>query len=185
MPKTKKIDKRFKTPDVLREEIEMDPRKSRFKAYFMDPSSDSYSNYSKSAVKAGFTQNYANNITVLKPKWLFEVIGKQDYLDKARNNLKRDLAVDIYSYTTTGRGKNKKKVKLGINSKVMKNVQDATMFVLQNMDEDFKPKEKISPNNVVSVEFKQVIIINPNANPESATGYKTDTEAVPSVSTPQ
>lgn len=182
--KAKKIDRRVKTSIILKEDIEMDPRKSMFKAYFMDPLSTSYGNYLQSALRAGFSKSYAANISVQGSKWVTEILGKQEYLDKARSNLKRDLDADIYSYATKGKGKNKKKIKLGINSKVMQNVQNATFFVLEKIDQDFKIKEKNDPLNNVTVDLKQVIIIAPNANPESAINYKTDGETVPSISTP-
>ena len=155
---------------------ELDPRKIAFAAAYLDPLSPTYSNGLQSALKAGFAQEYAEKILApsQRSKWVSEIIGKQDLLDLAKKNLKRDLTVDINTYTTKGRGKDKVKVKLGINSKVMKNVQDATFFVLEKLHPDYKPVSKDAPPPL-KVDFKQIIIIAPNGNqvPYNSTNSET------------
>lgn len=164
----KKIVPRIRKPKEKKDSLQtedykatLDPRKQAFAAAYLDPLSPTYSNALQSALKAGFEATYAANITVQKPKWLSEILGKQTLLDIAKKNLQRDLNVDINTYTTKGRGKEKKKIKLGINSKVMKNVQDATFFVLEKLDPDYKPSNKDIPPPL-KVDFKQIIIIAPN-----------------------
>lgn len=182
-PVKKKISKKPKVKkDSLQIEehykAELDPRKTAFAAAYLDPLSPTYSNALQSALKAGFAQEYAESITYQRPKWLSEILGKQTLLDVAKKNLERDLNVDIHTYTTKGRGKEKKKIKLGINSKVMKNVQDATFFVLEKLDPDYKPPNKDAPPPI-KVDFKQIIIIAPNGN--QVPYNSTDSETVRSL----
>lgn len=186
MPVKEAVKKKIKTKkkDSLQIEeshtAELDPRKIAFAAAYLDPLSPTYSNALQSALKAGFAQEYAEKITApsQRSKWLSEIIGKQTLLDIAKKNLQRDLTVDINTYTTKGRGKDKVKVKLGINSKVMKNVQDATFFVLEKLDPDYKPVTKDTPPPV-KVDIKQIIIIAPNG--EQVPYSSSNTEAVSSV----
>lgn len=181
MPVKDKVKKKIKPPkkkDSLQIEeshtSDLDPRKIAFGAAYLDPLSPTYSNALQSALKAGFAQEYAESITAKKPKWLAEIVGKQTLLDIAKKNLERDLNVDINTYTTKGRGKDKKKIKLGINSKVMKNVQDATFFVLEKLDPDYKPISKDAPPPV-KVDIKQIIIIAPDGKQVPYNSSNTET----------
>ncbi len=175
--RVKKIKPRVKKDSLQTEDFNapLDPRKIAFASAYLDPTSPTYSNALQSALKAGFEYNYAANITVQKPKWLMEILGKQDLLDIAKKNLQRDLTVDIHTYTTKGRGKDKKKIKLGINSKVMKNVQDATFFVLEKLHPDYKPVSKDAPPPI-KVDIKQIFIMAPNG--EQVPYNSTNAEAV-------
>lgn len=68
------------------------PQQQTFLKALLDPKSDTWSNYSKSALKAGYSKNYAENITSLMPDWLSESIGKSNLVAKAERNL--DMALD-------------------------------------------------------------------------------------------
>lgn len=186
MPVKERV-KKIKLPKVLKKDsltieelptAEFDPRKIAFAAAYLDPLSPTYSNALQSALRAGFAQEYAESIMSKKLKWVAEIVGKQTLLDIAKKNLQRDLTVDFYSYTTKGRGKDKKKIKLGINSKVMKNVQDATFFVLEKLHPDYKTVTKDTPPPV-KVDIKQIIIIAPNG--EQVPYNSSNTEAVSSI----
>lgn len=52
-----------------------DPRQSLFLEYYLDTNSETFSNALQSALKAGYKQEYAENITHLMPNWLSERIG--------------------------------------------------------------------------------------------------------------
>lgn len=56
----------------------MNNRQLNFTTYYMDTSSSTYSNALKSALKAGYSQQYAEKITSTMPKWLSENIGNND-----------------------------------------------------------------------------------------------------------
>ena len=69
-----------------------DPRVDIFKQFYMRPDSYTFMNARSSALRAGYTENYANNITVQRPKWYMEMLESAEYkraamLQAAENNL--------------------------------------------------------------------------------------------------
>ena len=65
----------------------LSPQQELFLSYYTNPKSETFSNATQSAIKAGYTENYANNITALMPDWLLENIGDMKRLRKAEKNL--------------------------------------------------------------------------------------------------
>jgi len=65
----------------------LNPQQELFLYYYTNPKSETFGNAVQSALKAGYTENYANNITGLMPDWLFENIGDMRRLKKAEKNL--------------------------------------------------------------------------------------------------
>jgi len=63
------------------------PQQESFLSYYTDPKSETFSNAVQSALKAGYQETYANNITGLMPEWLLENIGDMKRLRKAEKNL--------------------------------------------------------------------------------------------------
>ena len=71
---------------------ELDPRQIKFLEYYLDEKSDTFSNALQSALKAGYKQEYAENITSRFPKWLSEKVGDMNLVDKAERNLNKFLS---------------------------------------------------------------------------------------------
>ena len=71
----------------------LDPMQQAFLSNYLDPKSDTFSNIRQSAMKAGYSQEYSDNLTGIMPKWLSENIGRSKMLAKAERNL--DKALDI------------------------------------------------------------------------------------------
>lgn len=71
------------------------PQQELFLAYYTDPKSETFGNATQSALKAKYSQNYADNITALMPDWLLENIGDMKRLRKAEKNLNevQDLSI--------------------------------------------------------------------------------------------
>lgn len=63
------------------------PQQQLFLASYLDPKSETWSNASQSAKKAGYSDEYAENITHLMPKWLSDNIGDSALTSKALVNL--------------------------------------------------------------------------------------------------
>jgi hypothetical protein len=63
------------------------PKQEKFLAYYTDPKSFTFSNALQSALKAGYKQEYAENITSEMPEWLSENLGDLRRLRKAEKNL--------------------------------------------------------------------------------------------------
>ncbi|MEI9966183.1 MAG: hypothetical protein WDN67_00685 [Candidatus Moraniibacteriota bacterium] len=77
---------------------ELTPRQIEFLRYYNDPKSDTFGNALQSALRAGYSQEYAENITHLAPEWLSESIGRRKrLLEKAEQALEEtlDMPIDI------------------------------------------------------------------------------------------
>lgn len=80
-------------------QYKIDPRQASFVAYYLDPKSETYSNCLQSALKAGYEQEYAENLLNIMPKWLSEsmdISGDMKRLRKAEKNLDEVQNINIY-----------------------------------------------------------------------------------------
>ena len=65
----------------------LSPQQEEFLFQYTNPKSSNFGNAVQSALQAGYTETYANNITGLMPEWLFENIGDMKRLRRAEKNL--------------------------------------------------------------------------------------------------
>lgn len=65
----------------------LNPQQELFLQNFLDPKSETFGNYTQSAIKAGYSPDYADNITALMPKWLDEALEDSTLVRKALDNL--------------------------------------------------------------------------------------------------
>jgi len=73
------------------------PKADIFKQFFLNPTSATFMNVRASALRAGYSELYANNITVQKPKWWRELQDTSDFrraqmLNKAESALYNTVA---------------------------------------------------------------------------------------------
>ena len=68
-----------------------DPRQELFLKAFLDPKSPTWGNFLQSGLKAGYTQEYSENISGQMPNWLSESLGKSKIVQKAEKNLETAL----------------------------------------------------------------------------------------------
>lgn len=76
-----------------------------FATFYMSPTSTTFMNVRASAMRAGYTETYASNITVQKPKWWLELTESSDYtraqiLSKAQDRIKERLTEDTSADTS-------------------------------------------------------------------------------------
>lgn len=71
--------------------MELNPQQEAFLKAFLDPKSNTWGNYTQSALKVGYSKDYAENITHLMPDWLSDNIGKTKLVQKAEKNLENAL----------------------------------------------------------------------------------------------
>ena len=69
-----------------------DPRVDMFKQFYLSPSSYTFMNIRRSALRAGYTDQYARNISVQKPGWWVELTNSAEFnraemLKSAENTL--------------------------------------------------------------------------------------------------
>jgi len=74
--------------------MELDPRQQSFLTYYLDPKSETWSNAKQSALKAGYKEEYAENITHLCPEWFAEAMGDMKRLKKAEKRLDQILELE-------------------------------------------------------------------------------------------
>jgi len=67
------------------------PQQELFLSYYTNPKSETFSNALQSALKAGYSQEYAESITVKDLNWLTENIGDMKLLQKAEKVLNKTL----------------------------------------------------------------------------------------------
>ena len=73
---------------------ELTPRQIRFLELYLNPESETFGNATQSALRAGFKQEYAENITHRLPNWLAENVGDSELIALALKNLKELLDED-------------------------------------------------------------------------------------------
>lgn len=96
-------------------ELKFNPQQQEFLKNFLDPNSETFSNYTQSALKAGYTREYAENISSLMPKWLDEALEDSSLVRKALDNLSdfigdetnKNLQWDATKFTLSRLGKSK------------------------------------------------------------------------------
>ncbi len=94
---------------------DLNPQQIAFLKYYIDPKEvDTFGNALQSALKAGYTREYAENIMSLMPDWLSENIARRKrILEKAEKRLEtlidsedERVAADMVKHTTKTLGKN-------------------------------------------------------------------------------
>jgi hypothetical protein len=95
--------------------IELNPQQELFLKNFLDPNSETFSNYTQSAIKAGYSKEYGENISHQMPKWLDEALEDSTLVRKALDNLSEFLGdrentnarLDATKFTLTRLNKSK------------------------------------------------------------------------------
>ena len=72
-------------------QYQVDPRQAEFLKGYLDPKSPTYSNALQSGLKAGYSEEYSQNILSLYPDWLSEAIDSEKLLRKAEKRLEQLL----------------------------------------------------------------------------------------------
>lgn len=169
MPKIKVKNRSVSNPHGANQWV-ADPRQQLFLAYYLDPKSTTFSNALQSAVRAGFSLEYAENIMAKMPDWLAEKVGNSRMLMKAERNL--DEALDLPSKTQAmgafgplfkkeGKGKNAKKTPIMVhNSSLLKLKISTSEFIAERVGRDkYAPKIPDGGNT-----FNVVIFANDQRN---------------------
>ena len=78
-------------------QYKLDPRQKLFSDYYFDPESETFSNATKSALKAGYAEWYSTDIISRLPEWLkkkVEEFNRETMLKKAERNINKFLDKD-------------------------------------------------------------------------------------------
>jgi len=108
----------------------MDPRQAKFLAAYTNPNSPTFSNALKSALHAGYAQEYAESITSQGNEWLSESLRDVELLNQAEKVLQDTLRDDyeIESIIVEGEEIGEKR-----NPALAKIRQDSAKFVAERL----------------------------------------------------
>jgi hypothetical protein len=106
------------------------PQQELFLEYYTDPKSETFGNCTQSGLRAGYSQEYSENLTYVMPLWLSESIESMQVLKKAERNLNQVLDLDI----VTDEGK--------IDTNILGHRTKVDMFIAERLG-----KEKYSTRN--------------------------------------
>lgn len=166
--------KRTNNPMNVNQYTLPDPRQALFLSAYLDIKSETFSNALQSALKAGYEENYAKNITVHMPKWLVENLGKivnENMMRKVNRNFDKYLDYDemqpamgafgpIYEKVPIGkkvRGKKQqfRKVKvMRVDTAILNTKLQATKFVAETIGRNTYSKQ--TGNGDVSFNLTQI-----------------------------
>jgi hypothetical protein len=134
------------------------PQQMIFLKVYLDPKSKTYGNAYKSALKAGFKETYARNITDLMPEWLQKNMTSERMVKKAVENLEEFLDLDCKEEKIGAFGPvidplTKQRVKED-NVGKMRIKFDTTKFVAERLDKKRFGQEKGNVVVPVQINFK-------------------------------
>jgi hypothetical protein len=75
----------------------LDPRQALFLEYYLKPGTETFNNIYKSALKAGYSESYADNFRKSEREWMSGHVGevtKQELVKKAKRVLNKTLDGD-------------------------------------------------------------------------------------------
>lgn len=131
-------------PNKVNQYTEPDPRQSLYLSYYLDPTSETFSNSLQSALKAGYSQEYAESLTAQMPDWLSESLGDNKMLQKAVKVLEETLDMDdTEAIVVEGEEVDRKR-----NPALTKIKQDSAKFVAETVGKAkySKRTEQTGPN---------------------------------------
>lgn len=136
------------------------PQQELFLSEYTNPKSPNFSNAVQSALKAGYSETYANNITGLMPDWLFENIGDMKRLKKAEKIL--DKTLDMEAVNEEGK----------VDNQLLKIQNDTAKFVAERLN-----KQKYSTRSELTGKEGQTLqIIIPASVAETFNLNESNTE---------
>lgn len=123
--------------------------------YFHDPISSSFGNLKGSAMRAGFTESYSDNLTALAPEWISGFIGEDSSkLAKVERNLHKFLDLETQDQLVGPNGliyedKAKTKPKMVENTRKLDIQLKATTFVAERLN-----RKKYGKDDKVNIGFQ-------------------------------
>jgi len=81
----------------------LDPRQQQFIDLYCDADSSTFGNCYQSAIKAGFTDQTARNLTHNRPKWLSEKLGQLQVMEPELLVLKLSQIINNSTETTSNK----------------------------------------------------------------------------------
>lgn len=67
---------------VKEDQIILNPQQALFMSYYSSPDSPTWCNAKQSAIRAGFSEEYASRITYVRPAWMSDFVSQQSFIKK-------------------------------------------------------------------------------------------------------
>lgn len=133
----------------------MTPQREMLISLYNNPESETFGNAKQSAIRAGFSEAYANNITVQAPRWFVDNCTHGELMQLAQEKLKHYLTLDAKDTPTmkiqqdtakfiaSSLGKEKYSTRSEVRSTGEKRAIDPTtkLIVEKVLDDFMRPKE--------------------------------------------
>lgn len=143
----------------------IDPRQSLFLANYINPKSKTFGNAFQSALKAGYSKDYSENITKMSPAWLPEALKKVDMLSKAVRNLDEMLDMETIAPAFSMMGKPlimpDGQPVMKRNTEILKVKADISKFVAERIGRKDFGKDKEDGGGDITNNFVQININAP------------------------
>lgn len=114
--------------------MEFTPQQLLFIEYYFNPESETFSNLTRSGLKAGFDEKYSGNLSSMGLKWFETAIGiygNDDFLNDIDEELKNIAKMDTISHVKVG-----DEVVVKQDPALLKIKQDTLKFLAERLNKD-------------------------------------------------
>ncbi len=139
--------KKKKEKKVTGNQYQADPRQAVFLKAYLDPSSETFANAYQSAIKSGYSVEYAKTILSQDLDWLSENLRDEQMVKLAVRNLKEGMEIDPYEIDELGRMK--------INGSVFKTKVDVSKFVAERLSDKYNQKVKTEHSGIIKTKEEE------------------------------
>lgn len=161
----KKPSKRKKVKEITQSNQHIsDPRQALFISYYLNPDSETFSNFYQSALRAGYSEGHAKKMGSVMPDWLKEKqeqIKDDEMIELAEKNLKEGMEVDYmqpvisaFGFIKDEKGNLVKKV----NTALFRERQATSKFVAERLNKEKYGQAKIKVNENENDGTRSIII---------------------------
>lgn len=129
----------------------LNPQQESFLVEYLNPKSPNFSNALQSGLKAGYSQEYSENITHLMPDWLSESLGDMKRLRKAEKIL--DKTLDMNPVDEDGR----------VDNQLLKTQTDTAKFFAERLNKKkYSIRKELTGEDGESINFGVIILPSKN-----------------------
>ena len=126
----------------------LDPRQKLCWEYYISPKSETFGNAYQSAVRVGYEESYATQITV--SQWFIDKVRRLNLVSKGEKVLDETLEMDTNNHIKVG-----DEIVIKIDPALMKIKQDTAKFVLERLgkDEGYTTKSELGVIGELKITF--------------------------------
>lgn len=137
---------------------EFTPRQRDFIRFYFSPKEKTFGNALQSALKAGYTREYAESILCKDLVWLADFVGKKKrLLTKAENALEETLDMPVEVQRIEGYGEDKEVI-VRTEPALVKIKQDTAKFIAETVgkEEGYSKRTELTGKDGKAIEINQI-----------------------------